>query len=80
MRCVRCVKYVRSARYGQRLRVTARLVEYENRIKVEFTIRDAASGERLTEGYTTQVAIDAASGELQYVSPSVLLERMEKRR
>lgn len=74
------LKYVRSARYGQRLRVTARLTEYENRIKVEFRIFDAQTGERLTEGHSTQVAVDAVSGELQYVSPSVLLERMEKRR
>jgi acyl-CoA thioester hydrolase len=74
------LKYVRPARYGQRLRVSAALTEYENRLKVEFRIFDAVTGERLTEGHTLQVAVDAASGELQYVSPAVLLERIEKRR
>lgn len=74
------LKYVRPAHYGQRLRVSAALTEYENRLKVEFRIFDAATGERLTEGHTLQVAVDAASGELQYVSPPALLDRIEKRR
>lgn len=74
------LKYVRPARYGQKLRVRARLAEYENRLKVEFEISDAQSGERLTEGHTIQVAVEATSGELQYVSPPALLERVDKRR
>lgn len=74
------LKYVRPARYGQKVRVSARLVEYENRLKVEFQISDVQSGERLTEGHTIQVAVEAVSGELQFVSPPALLDRVEKRR
>lgn len=72
------LKYLRPARYGQKLRVKARLLEYENRIKIGYEILDAASGERLTRGYTIQVAVAAASEELQFVSPTALLERVEK--
>lgn len=71
------LKYVRAAHYGQALRVTARLLEYENRLKIAYEIFDAASGERLTRGRTTQVAVEAASGELQFVSPTALLKRVE---
>lgn len=71
------LKYVRPARYGQKLRVTARLLEYENRLKIAYEIFDAAGGERLTRGHTVQVAVEAASEELQFVSPRVLLERVE---
>jgi acyl-CoA thioester hydrolase len=71
------LKYVRPARYGQVLRIAARLLEYENRLKIAYEIFDAASGERLTRGYTTQVAVEAASEELQLVSPPALLERVE---
>lgn len=74
------LKFVRPARYGQKVRVRARLAEYENRLKVEFQISDVQSGERLTEGHTIQVAVAAASGELQFVSPPALLDRVEKRR
>lgn len=71
------LKYLRPACYGQKLRVTACLVEYENRLKITYEILDAASGECLTRGHTIQVAVDAASGELQFVSPGALLERVE---
>lgn len=72
------LKYVRPARYGQRLTVQARLQEYENRLKMDFEIRDLETGERLTKGFTVQVAVDLRNGELQFVSPPCLIERLEK--
>jgi acyl-CoA thioester hydrolase len=71
-------KYVRSIRHGQRVRVAACIVEWENRLKIEYRITDAASGEVLHKAHTIQVAVDAATGELQYVSPPVLLARLGK--
>lgn len=73
-------KYVRSARYGQPLVVRATLVEWENRIKVDYQVRDAHSGEVLTRATTIQVAVDLATGEMCFASPPALLERMEKLR
>lgn len=70
------LKYVRPARYGQVLRITARLVEYENRLKIAYEVFDAASGERLTKGHTVQVAVEAETQELQFVSPAALLDRV----
>ena len=72
------LKYVRPALYGQRLRVEATLVEYENRIKIGYEIRDAATGERLTKGSTIQVAINATTRELQFVSPPIILSNLER--
>ena len=74
------LRYVRSARYGQRIVVRATLAEYENRLKIVYEIRDRDSGERLTRGSTVQVAVSIASGELQFVSPKALVERVEGRR
>ena len=72
------LRYVRPALYGQRLRVTATLLEYENRLRIGYEIRDAASGERLTKGSTVQVAVDAATRELQFVSPPIVFANLEK--
>lgn len=72
------LKYVRPALYAQRLRVEATLLEYENRIKIGYEIRDAATGERLTKGSTIQVAINAATRELQFVSPPIILSNLER--
>jgi len=72
------IKYIRPARYGQRIAVRAHLMEYENRLKIGYEIRDALSRERLTRGSTVQVAVDGRNGELQFVSPPTLIERVEK--
>ena len=74
------LRYVRSARYGQRIVVRATLAGYENRLKIVYEIRDRDSGERLTRGSTVQVAVSIAGGELQFVSPKALVERVEGRR
>lgn len=69
-------KYVRPARFQQRLRVGARIVEWENRLKIEYRISDAETGETLTKAHTIQVAVAVDSGEMCFVSPPVLFERL----
>ncbi|KJV27752.1 acyl-CoA thioesterase [Luteibacter yeojuensis] len=73
------LRYVRAARFGQALRVRAELVEWENRLKIHYTVSDAASGERLTRASTIQVAVRLADGEMQLVSPSVFIHDVERR-
>jgi acyl-CoA thioester hydrolase len=72
------LKYVRPAVYGQQLEVCARLLEYENRLKIGYEIFDLASRTRLTKGYTIQVAVNAATQELQFVSPPVVFDKLER--
>jgi acyl-CoA thioester hydrolase len=70
------VRYAGSAIFGQRLKLRAEIVEWENRLKIAYLITDAASGRRLTRASTTQVAVEIVSGEMCFVSPRVLLERL----
>ncbi|WP_404995087.1 acyl-CoA thioesterase [Cupriavidus pauculus] len=70
------VKYVRPLRYGQTVMVRATFVEWENRLKIAYEVRDAATGERLTRGHSIQVAVDLRTQEMQYASPPVLLQRL----
>jgi len=73
------LKYVNAARYGEVVVVAAEILEYENRLKIGYRIRDKASGQRLTKGWSVQVAVDAKTNELQFVSPKVLVEKMRSR-
>jgi acyl-CoA thioester hydrolase len=73
------LKYVNAARYGQRVVVAAELLEYENRLKIGYRIADQASGQRLTKGWSVQVAVEAKTNELQFISPKVLLDKMRGR-
>lgn len=70
------VKYIRPLLFNQPLRVVARIVEWENRLKIQYEILDAASGQVLTRAHTIQVAVDAASNEMLYLCPPVLWERL----
>ena len=72
------LKYLRVIKLGQRLRVRAGLVEWENRLVVDYEILDAESGELLTKGRSIQVAVSAGNGELSFVSPPELLERAQR--
>ncbi len=72
------IKYVRPIRLGQQVRVVATLVEYENRIKVEYRLLDAGSGEVLTKAETVQVAVETATAELHFTSPPEFTEKVEK--
>lgn len=70
------VKYRDVVTFEQQILVRASVEEFENRLKIGYQIADAASGKRTTTGYTIQVAVDAVTGEMCYVSPAVLFERM----
>jgi acyl-CoA thioester hydrolase len=71
------LRYVRAARFGQRLHVHAELVEWQNRLKLHYLICDAHSGERLTRASTIQVAVNIADGEMQLVSPQIFIDAVE---
>jgi acyl-CoA thioester hydrolase len=72
------VKYVRPVRYSQRIRVEARLVEYENRLKIEYVCRDDTSGEIVTKAHTIQLAVKIDTQELRLESPAVLLDKVRE--
>ncbi|WP_105201465.1 acyl-CoA thioesterase [Pseudoalteromonas sp. T1lg10] len=72
------IKYIDSALFTQRIRVEAYLKEYEQRLKIDYVIFDAASNKRLTKAYTVQVAVEQDSGEMQYVSPPILMQKLAK--
>lgn len=72
------LRYMRGARFNQRIFVRADLIEWENRLKINYLITDAETGERMTRGSTVQVAVEIASREMQLASPKVFVEAVEQ--
>ena len=70
------IRYAHSATLGQRLKLRAEIVEWENRLKISYLITDAVTGDRLTRASTTQVAVEISSQEMCFVSPPVLFEKL----
>lgn len=70
------VKYVRPVRFGQVIKVTATLAEYENRIRIDYRVHDGQSGELLTKARTVQLAVKAEGGELCFECPAVFMDKV----
>ncbi|KFZ37698.1 thioesterase [Shewanella mangrovi] len=70
------VKYVKPTTFEQKIRIEAHLVEWENRLKIQYQIFDIASGERTTKGYSIQAAVEMQSKELCFETPAVFRERL----
>ena len=70
------LRYIESATFGQLLKLRAGIVEWENRLKIDYLVTDAMSGRRLVRASTTQVAVDMTTREMCFVSPPVLFEKL----
>lgn len=67
------IQYRGTLVFEQEICVRAVLLEFENRLRIGYEITDVQSGEKVTTATTTQVAVDAKTHELCFVSPKVLL-------
>lgn len=70
------LRYVKAITFGQEIRVRAILREWEYRLKIDYVISDAKTGERLSKGHTIQVAVAIATREMCLMSPDVLFEKL----
>ena len=71
-------KYVQPLLYNQLIQVSAKIQEYENRLKIIYRISDAKTDEKFATGHTTQVAVDMKNNEMCLVSPKILLKKVEE--
>lgn len=70
------LKYVQPATFDRRILVTASLVEWEVRMKIEYRIVDLETRKLLTKGYTVQVAVDLSNGEMCFATPDILEQKL----
>lgn len=70
------IRYIKPAIFGQIITIHADIVEWENRLKINYLIIDKLTSSRLTKGYSIQVAIDNQTKAMCFESPRVLLEKL----
>ena len=63
--------------FDHRIRITATLTEWENRLRVDYVIYDAQTNARMTKAYTMQVAVSIETGEMRLASPSVFTDKIK---
>jgi acyl-CoA thioester hydrolase len=70
------IRYVKPAIFGQIITVSAEIVEWEDRLKINYLIIDKCSGLRLTKGSSVQVAVNIKTGDMCFASPAVLFKKL----
>lgn len=69
-------KYVAPLRYEQKVKVAAKITEWENRLKIEYLVTDVESGKVLTRAYSIQVAVNMKTQEMCFSSPKILMQKL----
>ncbi|MBV1927933.1 MAG: acyl-CoA thioesterase [Gammaproteobacteria bacterium] len=70
------IRYPGPTTFNQKVIVKAVIIEWENRLKIDYELRDSQTEKRLTKGYTVQVAVDMSSQEMCFESPPILYEKL----
>jgi acyl-CoA thioester hydrolase len=72
------VKYLHAARFDDSLRARAALVEWENRLVINYLVTRTSDSVRIVRAQTVQVAVAGHSGELQFVCPDDFVATVRK--
>jgi acyl-CoA thioester hydrolase len=70
-------KYMGPLRYKDQARIKTILVEYENRLRLRYEIRNVRTGILVTTGQCTHMAFDVKAGESCFVCPQILVDKVE---
>lgn len=71
------LKYIRSLFFGQWYIIKATLVEYENRIKIKFEIRDEKTGDVTTKAESTQMCVNVLDKRTLFECPEIFVKKVE---
>ncbi|UIJ41526.1 acyl-CoA thioesterase [Vibrio kanaloae] len=71
------VKYIKAIPFNHQIKVSAKLTEWENRLRVDYEIHDALTGARMTRAHTMQVAVTIEEQEMCFASPKVVTDKVE---
>jgi len=70
-------KFLGPLTFKDRARIKAVLMEYENRLRIQYEIRNAKTGVLTTKGISTQMAYDIKAGDSCFVCPKALTDKVE---
>ncbi len=70
------IRYAQPIRLHQEIEVHAGIVEWKNRLKIAFEIRDVKSGKRLTRAYSVQVAVEIETEQMLWETPPILAQKL----
>jgi len=70
-------KYMGSLRFKDRAIIKTILIEYENRLRIQYEIRNANTGQLTTKGLSTQMAFNMKTMDSCFECPQILIDKVE---
>jgi len=70
------MRYARPMRLDKTVKITAGIVEWENALKISYSITDVETGQRVMRASTSQVALPIGTQDMLWVTPPVLYEKL----
>ena len=71
------VKYISSLVFGQKIMIEAWFVDWKNRLRISYEMRDSESGKICTRAQTTQFAISMPDRVTQFEIPEVVVSAID---
>lgn len=71
------LKYIRPLVFNEEITVRSAIVEYENRLKIKYEIRNQ-KGELATKAETVQMVVNAKTNETLFECPPLFTERVRR--
>ncbi|MDB5470444.1 MAG: thioesterase superfamily protein [Caulobacter sp.] len=69
-------RYARPMRLHQEIEITAAIVEWENRLKIDYEFKDLKTGQRLNRCSSVQVAVEIETETMLWETPPILREKL----
>lgn len=71
------IRYAHPIILRQKVVISAGITEWQNRLKIDFEIRDKQTGKRLSKASTVHVAVEIASGNMVWETPAILHDKIK---
>ena len=72
------IKYVKPIIFEQAIVINATLVEWEQRLKIKYSISDANTEEVLTKAHTIQAAVELKTQRLHLACPDIFIQKVKQ--
>lgn len=72
------IKYCQPWLLEEKAKVTAEIIEHENRLKIRYCVVRLSDGKTLTKSEINHMAYDIHKKEALFVSPKIFLEKLKK--
>lgn len=69
-------RYARPMRLHQEIEIVAGIVEWENRLKIDYEFKDLKTGQRLNRCSSVQVAVEIETETMLWETPPILREKL----